>query len=161
MRVAPLLVLAVLASTSAAAADEANCPAGSSSKTESGLTWCEPSVCETDTNCKTGEVCRPVALCVEIGTMAGDAGKRLMVRQRCGADKSCPSTTTCSDMKRCVSKAEADKMAPAPAASAPAAPAKKGMCSVGVPDTSLAPLGLALGLALVARRRRATAKPSR
>lgn len=126
----PFVVVSFVTFNSPAArADDANCPAGSRQKTEAGLTWCEPSVCEADANCGTGEVCRPVALCVEIGTMTGDAGQRLMVRQRCGADKSCPQTTTCSDMRRCVSRADAEKMV----AQAPPAEPAKHSCGCEVP----------------------------
>jgi hypothetical protein len=160
MRAAPLLAFATLVTVSSlAVAQEENCPPGSSHKTESGLSWCEPSVCEADTNCPTGEVCREVPLCVEIGTMTGDAGKRLMVRQRCGVDKACPQTTTCSDMKRCVSRAEADKMAPPDAP--PAAPPAKKSCGCHVPGApttgfegaALAAVAIAVAGARSLRRR--------
>jgi MYXO-CTERM domain-containing protein len=155
-----LTALSLVLASSPALADEANCPAGSMQKTEEGATWCEPTVCETDTQCGSGEVCSPVPLCVEVGTLkpsgaklGGDAGQRLMARQKCGADKSCPQATTCSDMKRCVSRASAERM------NAPTAPteAPKKSCGCRVAGAPTSGLGLALAgvaLALAAARRR-------
>jgi MYXO-CTERM domain-containing protein len=156
---------------SASAQEE--CPLGSTEKTESGSTWCEPTVCATDTNCATGSICRPVPLCVEIGAIdpkapTADGGQRLLVRQRCGADKSCPQKTTCSEQGRCITRAQADKaglLTPSTAASggaasggAPTEPAKKS-CGCHVPGGTGGELpGGALALALttlvLARRRR-------
>lgn len=164
-----LLVALAITGTSSARADD--CPLGSVEKSESGATWCEPTVCDTDTNCSTGSVCRPVALCVEVGVLdknaKTDGGQRLLVRQRCGADKSCPQNTTCSDKGRCLTRAQADKaglLAPSASASATTAssePPKKS-CGCHVPGTAGgewagSALGL-LGLAVVAARRRASSR---
>lgn len=150
--------------------DPTDCPPGSANKTENGMSWCEPSVCETDGNCLPNEVCRPIGLCVQIGTVSGDAGatasnkaSRLIATGRCAADKKCPNTTTCSEKSRCIEKQKADKMGiltvatAAPSASATPAAAKSGCgCSTVGTATSgygaLAALG-AMGL-LVARRSR-------
>lgn len=152
-------------------ADE-ECPLGSVMKSDNGQTWCEPTVCEADSQCPTGSLCRPVSLCVEVGVLEqrpgvnDDAGQKLMVRQRCGADKSCPQRTTCSEKSRCITRAQADKaglLTPAGAASAtagtPATPeAPKKSCGCSVPGTAGgehagAVLAL-LGLVTVAARRR-------
>jgi len=176
---APLAALAAAATvvtlTGTARADE-ECPLGSISKSESGETWCEPTVCDDAAPCPSGLICRPVALCVEIGTLPqapgtkSDAGQRLLVRQRCGADKSCPQRTTCSDKGRCITREQADRAglltaADASSAASPttapgAAPKKSCGCDVpgssgdGIPTSALALLGAAL---VVARRRRTTA----
>jgi MYXO-CTERM domain-containing protein len=167
------VAVAVMATAGGARADD--CPLGSTERTEGGFTWCEPSVCETENECPTGSVCRNVPLCVEIGALdagKGDAGgARLLARQRCGANKSCPQNTTCSDKGRCMTPAQADKAglttksgpsaAASSAASSPAsagdAPKKACGCSVpGTPSTGLAYGVLAmLGLVLVGARRRA------
>jgi len=119
----------------ASPADE--CPAGSTLKNEEGFTWCQPSVCKDDANCSPSEVCRPIPLCVQVGKLdkkqdAKDAAERLVATQRCAQDDTCPDTTTCSKMSRCIGKAAADKMGllSAPGASASAAPAetKKSSC---------------------------------
>lgn len=117
----PLLVLLLAAcmiplTTSAWAADD--CPPGSIYRSQDGYSFCEPTVCENDGQCNpTTEVCRPIALCMQVGTLdkksatLGDAGSpRLVVTQRCAPDKSCPQTTVCSDKGRCVTKAVAEKM---------------------------------------------------
>lgn len=153
------------------ASAQEDCPVGSVQKTENGQTWCEPTICATDTNCATGLICRPVALCVEIGALAPgakDAGQRLMVRQRCGEAKSCPQNTTCSEASRCVTKAQAEKAglltagaasgAPQGKGDAPSADPPKKSCGCHVPGASsgtLAGSALALlaGLVIVARRR--------
>jgi hypothetical protein len=108
------VVASSLAVSGAARADE-ECPLGSVQKSESGETWCEPSVCDDTAPCPNGLLCRPVSLCVEIGVLPqapgtkSDAGQRLLARQRCGAGKSCPQRTTCSDKSRCITRAEADR----------------------------------------------------
>ena len=160
--------LALLTASRVARADD-SCPLGSTEKTEAGFTWCEPSVCDGAAACPPGSVCRPVPLCVEIGTLdAGSpGGARLLVRQRCGANKSCPQNTTCSEKDRCVTRAQADKAGllvltdagAAPAAEGAAAP-KKSACGCSTPGAHLGegeggvPALLAL-VALGARRRRA------
>ncbi|MBS2019747.1 MAG: hypothetical protein JST00_43190 [Deltaproteobacteria bacterium] len=169
--VAAATVLALATGTATARADD-DCPAGSKYKTEGEFKWCEPTVCDSDAQCATGEVCRPVALCVQIGkvdTKPGqDAGQRLITTQRCGEDKACPSTTVCTEKSRCVSRAQADKMSgltvkAAPSASAGGAggePAKKS-CGCGVIGAhggetfglALGALGVALALARRGRRR--------
>ena len=163
---------ALLATTSLAAADD--CPPGSSSKSENGYSWCEPSVCETDAQCSGGELCRPLPLCVQVGKVDpkgaaadGDAGQRLVATQRCAPDKACPNTTVCSEKSRCITKAQADKMglltvnaSPTGSAGAAGAPEKKSSCGCDVPghratrsDTPLALAALGLGLVLARRRR--------
>lgn len=158
----------VLATRAARAEDD--CPIGSAQKTEHGETWCEPTVCDTDTNCATGLICRPIALCVEIGVLdvKTDAGQKLLVRQRCGENKSCPQKTACSEKGRCISRAQAEKAglltttagatsAPISGSTSDAPPAKKA-CGCSVPGSSrgatsgalLAVLGL---IAASARRR--------
>lgn len=107
-----LTVTALTASATSAHADE-TCPLGSIEKHEGDVMWCEPSVCDNDLACSKGSVCRPVALCVEIGALdagGSDArGARLLVRQRCGTNKACPQNTTCSDKNRCITLAQADR----------------------------------------------------
>jgi len=171
-----LVALASLSLSSLAFADETDptdCPPGSVNKTEGKMSWCEPSVCESDGNCLPNEVCRPIALCVQIGTVAGDAGatannkaSRLIATNMCAADKKCPNTTTCSDKSRCIEKSKADKMGlltvatAAPSASAaPAGGPAKSSCGCSTVGTSTQSGGaaaltmLALGC-VVARRRR-------
>jgi MYXO-CTERM domain-containing protein len=161
------LTLAVILSLTAASGPvraEDTCPLGSTEKTEDGFTWCEPSVCDSRTTCPTGSVCRPVPLCVEIGSIAvrgkGDGGSRLLVRQRCGVNKSCPPNTACSERDRCITTAQADKaglLTVAEAGTAPAeAPKKACGCSTpGVHRGAGASGALALlALLLVTARRR-------
>ena len=167
------LALVVLGTAFDARAQE-ECPLGSTQKSESGQTWCEPTVCDQDNQCATGSVCRPVALCVEIGALdqapgaKSDAGQRLLVRQRCGADKSCPQKTTCSDKGRCITRTQAEKaglLSPTSAAdagaAAPAGDAAKKSCGCHVPGGSggggLGGAALAmLGLVAVGARRRSS-----
>jgi len=177
MRALTLPLVLAFSLLSAAAFADVDCPVGTKKKTEGPNEWCEPVVCLTDAQCGAGEVCKPVPLCIEIGTVknaAGqDAGQRLMARQHCGPDRACPSSTTCLDGSRCISKAEADKLgllAPAPSASAAAPPApsdKKCGCSVvGAPSSSGAIWAslacAALGaVAIAARRRQGAPRPTR
>ena len=160
------------------ASAQEECPIGSVQKTENAQTWCEPTICATDTNCATGLICRPVALCVEIGALtpgAKDAGQRLLVRQRCGEAKSCPQNTTCSEASRCVTKAQAEKAglltagaasgAPPGKGDAPSADPPKKSCGCHVPGASsgsLAGSALALlaGLVVVTRRRSSRSRRS-
>jgi MYXO-CTERM domain-containing protein len=176
VRLVPLtsLALAVLTTGGVAGAQE-ECPLGSTQKSESGQTWCEPTVCDQDNQCATGSVCRPVALCVEIGALdqapgvKTDAGQRLLVRQRCGADKSCPQKTTCSDKGRCITRAQAEKAGltsatsgtdAGAASSAPATDASKKSCGCHVPGAPGGELGFGgatlalLGLVAIGARRR-------
>ena len=174
--IAMVAVIAIGVSVSGLARADDECPLGSVQKSESGETWCEPTVCDDDTRCPTGSLCRPVPLCVEIGTLPqapgtkSDAGQRLLVRQRCGADKSCPQRTTCSDKTRCVTRAQAERahLLSLPAAGASAGPpptgstpAPKKACGCGVLGRSTGDLGSAalalLGVAVVATRRRSRA----
>ena len=102
-------------------------------------------------------------------------GQRLLVRQRCGANKSCPQNTTCSEKSRCITRAQAERagMLTPSAASGASAPATGGAseapkkaCGCHVPGTSggerggaaLAMLGV---LAIAIRRSRARAATSR
>jgi MYXO-CTERM domain-containing protein len=151
-------------------ADADDCPAGSTSKTEDGFTWCQPSVCQNDANCLPSEVCRPAALCVQIGKLDDkhdreDAAQRLVATQRCAPDATCPDSTTCSDMSRCMSKAAAEKMGvlAAPADTTKETP-KKSSCGctvVGERTGASSGLGLAwlalaaaIGSRQIHRRRR-------
>jgi hypothetical protein len=159
-------------SLSAANARASDCPPGSVFKSQDGYSWCEPTVCENDGQCNPNEVCRPVPLCMQVGTLTadaatlGDAGKRLVVTQRCAPDKTCPQTTVCSDMSRCVSKNAADKMGlltassatPASGTDAGAGAAKKscGCRAVGHRTESTGGLLFAFALSLFAGRRRFT-----
>jgi hypothetical protein len=181
----PLAIVAVVASVlgvpvSARADDE--CPLGSVQKSESGETWCEPSVCDDTAPCPNGLLCRPVPLCVEIGVLPqapgtkSDAGQRLLARQRCGADKSCPQRTTCSDKSRCITRAQADRanLLTVPGASTSAsagtppagatsdAPKKACGCDLvgrSSNDLGAAALSLLGVVAIVARRRRIQGDP--
>jgi hypothetical protein len=162
------MVLALTALTATARADE-ECPPGSVHKTQDGFSWCEPTVCANDGQCMPSEVCRPVGLCMEIGTLgdaqAPDGGKRLVVTQRCAPDKTCPQKQTCSDMSRCVSKAAADRMgiltasSAAPASSsASGSDPKKSSCACDLATKTYGSngsivFGLAFG-ALALRRKR-------
>lgn len=165
----------IAAATSARAQEE--CPLGSTPKSEGGQTWCQPTVCDEASPCPTGLVCRPVALCVEIGKLdqapgvKTDAGQRLVVRQRCGANKSCPQNTTCLDGGRCITLAQAEKaglMSATPAASASASStgetAPKKSCGCHVPGTSGGELGggalAMLGLVAIGARRRTRSRRS-
>lgn len=158
-----LLVASILlASTPALAAAPADCPPGSTPREEDGFGWCQPTVCQTDEQCGGGHVCRPVAFCLQVGSVGkGDGGQRLVVTQRCAPDKTCPQTTTCSDLGRCLSKDVAAKMGvlEKPAHAAPAAPPSKSSCGCEAVGTGAALPGLGLGLAALAsaallRRRR-------
>lgn len=166
-------VVLVVGGTTDARADE-ECPLGSVSKSEGSETWCEPTVCDDTAPCPGGMLCRPISLCVEIGVLPqapgskSDAGQRLLVRQRCGADKSCPQRTTCSDKGRCITRAQAERAnlltLPGTQASASAggfgtdAPATKKACGCSVPGRSTTDLGGAafalLLTASIATRRR-------
>jgi hypothetical protein len=148
-----------------------DCPPGSIAKSEGGFDWCEPTVCLNDGQCSPGDVCRPIAFCMQVGTVQpdaaalGDAGKRLVVTQRCAPDKKCPGTTTCLEMGRCLSKSTAEKIglldsAPAPSSSAPTGePAKKSSCGCDVPgngqrgSVAIASL-VGVGLVITVRRKR-------
>jgi MYXO-CTERM domain-containing protein len=175
LALAVAIALSVPVLAHAAETDPSDCPPGSVNKTENGMTWCEPSVCETDGQCLPSEVCRPMALCVQIGTVAGDASatannksSRLIATGRCAADKKCPNTTTCSEKSRCIEKQKADKMGlltvPAPSSSStPTDGPKKSGCGCGVVGDASggsAPVGgavsvVGLGLVVVRRSRRA------
>lgn len=169
-----LVVASVVLGTAGPARAQEECPLGSTQKSESGQSWCEPSVCDETAPCPAGLVCRPVALCVEIGALdqapgaKTDGGQRLLARQRCGANKSCPQKTTCSDKGRCITVAQADRAGlskpsstTAPA-EAPAADAPKKACGCDVPGSSGGALGggalAMLGLVAIAARRRARAR---
>lgn len=174
-----LVVLPVLAlSLSTATAFAADCPPGSLSRSQDGYSFCEPTVCQNDGQCNPEEVCRPVALCMQIGTLdvdaatlGGAAAKRLVVTQPCAPDKSCPQTTTCSDMGRCLSKATAEKLGILTRNDAralpPGEPAKKS-CGCGVVGADRASGGFLAVLAGVvgatiraARGRRAPSRRAR
>jgi hypothetical protein len=149
-----------------------DCPPGSTPQSHEGYDWCEPSICENDSQC-TPKVCRPVALCIQVGALTSDAaalagaGKRLVATQRCAPDKSCPQTTVCSEKGRCVSKADAERMgAPAsPDASASAAPETKSKCGCDIVGLETGARGgliaIAALVAITARRARARTRAPR
>lgn len=151
-----------------------DCPPGSVGRAEGAFSWCEPTVCDTDTQCLGGQVCRPIALCVEVGRVNPDASpyatgadknwtQRLTTSGKCiGTERKCPPNSTCTEKGRCVDRATADKMvAPVSSSAATANPApKKSACGchvLGAPAggpsaAALALLGIAA--ALTRRRRR-------
>ncbi len=144
-----------------------DCPPGSVGKASGPFAWCEPTVCVNDSTCSANEVCRPVALCVEIGQLA-DAGKKgeehLVATQRCGPQGACPQTQVCSEKGRCVSKVAAQKMGllspPSPSSSPGLPPAKEPAKACGCRTTGASEDGrlalvmstLVLGLTLGRRR---------
>lgn len=168
-----LVVASVVIGTAGTAGAQEECPLGSTQKSEGGQTWCQPTVCDATAPCPAGLICRPIALCTEIGKLEQapgvktDAGQRLLARQRCGADKSCPQNTTCLEGGRCITQAQAERaglLSATPAAAgtgaaAPAAAEPKKACGCHVPGTSggerggvaLAMLGM---VAMAARRRK-------
>jgi len=158
-----LTVTVLTASANVARADD-TCPLGSTERREGDFTWCEPSVCDSDIACSKGSICRPVPLCVEIGAIdagSSDAGgARLLVRQRCGANKACPQNTTCSEKSRCITLAQADRAGLTnPSATPASAEAPKKACGCDVPGRSGAGSAGALlalaGVVAVGARRRA------
>lgn len=165
-----LLAIGLLLVATPALADD--CPPGSTQRSEDGYTFCEPSVCQSDDQCKPDEVCRHVPLCMKVGSLEVDAAllgkapaKRLVVTKACGPDKACPQDTTCSDLGRCLTKATAERMAlldTAPRADAkPEAPKKACGCGVvGVPSKGLGAIAVALTI-LGARARRARSRRAR
>ena len=168
---ASLAALALTLSTSTARAED-DCPPGSVHKTEDGFTWCEPTVCANDGQCKPNEVCRSIGLCMQVGSVTDaateDAGKRLVVTQRCvagalaGDPSYCPQKQTCSELNRCVTKAAAEKMGILDRPSAPPAAgangeAKKSSCGcdvVGARTGSTGAIAFGLALSLLAVRTR-------
>jgi MYXO-CTERM domain-containing protein len=167
------LLIGFVALTSAASANaQEECPLGSVQKMEAGKTWCEPTVCETDINCTTGSVCRVVPLCVEVGVLDtkaanADGGTKLLVRQRCGENKSCPQNTTCSEKGRCMTLAQADHAGLATKSTSSAAPtgsaapggdAPKKSCGCSTPGTrggeSIGAFLALLGALTIGARRR-------
>lgn len=165
------LTLSMMPSTARA---EGDCPPGSVHKSEDGFSWCEPTVCTNDGQCGPNEVCRKVGLCMEVGTLANaasvDAGKRLVVTQRCAPDKTCPQTQTCSDLTRCVSRSDAQKMGILHLEAAPSATAapgsavepKKSACDCNAVGASHGSAGAALAgagaVVVVLRQRRRRAR---
>jgi MYXO-CTERM domain-containing protein len=182
---APLAVAAFLALTLGALAPAraslpTDCPPGSVGKEEGTFAWCEPTVCRTDADCMGGDrVCRSLPLCLQVGALdpdaslkggaSPDAAKRLVATGRCApSEPRCPSDSTCSDMMRCLSRADAQRMGvPEPAAPKPSAsaapvsetgkPPPRCGCDVPGARTSAGGAGLllaALGLVAAGRRRR-------
>jgi hypothetical protein len=149
-----------------------DCPPGSTARSHDGYDWCEPSICENDSQCMPN-VCRPVALCIQVGALTSDAaalsgaGKRLVATQRCAPDKSCPQTTVCSEKGRCVSKVDAERMLSLkPAASAAPGPAtetksKCGCEAVGVATGAQGGIAAAALAVVTWRRARARKRGSR
>lgn len=169
MRSLAVLATVLLFASNASAETFVDCPPGSSKKEEGSYSWCQPTVCENDTQC-TPDVCRPVGLCMQVGSLnkpgEPDGGARLIATQICQEDKQCPTQQTCSLMKRCVSKAQADKLADGAPAETPAEAPKKSSCgceAVGVRDAR-GPAGVAafaLSALLVRARRRGARRKSR
>jgi hypothetical protein len=165
---------ALLLTTSVASAADTfvECPPGSTKKEEGTYSWCQPTVCENDTQC-TPNVCRSAGLCMQVGSLnkpgEPDGGARLIATQICQEDKQCPTQQTCSVMKRCVTQAQADKMAANTPATTTEAPKKSSCgCSVigakddrenGFSPSTYGFAGFALsGLLVLARRRGARRK---
>jgi hypothetical protein len=154
--------------TPAAAQVPTDCPPGSVGKTEGANSWCEVTVCNNDGDC-TPQVCRSVALCIQVGTLDKDGGaalqkdkgaaNRVIAVGRCAADNKCPENTVCNEKKRCVDRAVADKMsAPLEVDAGAGGAGKKSSCgceTVGarVPLGGAGVFAAALGLGLIARRR--------
>ena len=168
MRLALPVLAFSLVSTTIAVADD--CPPGSLARAQDGYSFCEPTVCQTDVQCNPEEVCRRVALCMQVGslgvdaaTLGGAAAKRLVVTQACAPDKSCPQTTTCTDMGRCLSKANAEKLGILTAKTAPAPETAKKSCGCGVVGTAHTSGGVLAALAgvLVATTRAARGRRAR
>lgn len=166
-----LLVTFVAADAFAAAEAFVECPPGSTKKEEGTYSWCQPSVCDSDPQCAPN-VCRQVGLCMQVGSLnkpgEPDGGARLIATQICQEDKQCPTQQTCSVKMRCVSQAQADKIAANTPAPANAEPAKKSSCGcsvIGADDSRLrtsSGLGaLALSALLVRARRRGSRRKSR
>jgi MYXO-CTERM domain-containing protein len=156
--------LLLMASAARAADTFVDCPPGSSKKEEGSYSWCEPSVCNADTDC-TPNVCREAGLCMQVGSLnkpgEPDGGAKLMATQICAEDKQCPTKQTCSKMKRCLTPAQASKSElPIP----PAPEAKKSSCgceTVGAGSTSsLGFAALGLSALLVRARRRGSRRKS-
>lgn len=174
MRCIAFAIPLLLVAQNAFAADAfVECPPGSTKQEEGSYTWCQPSVCGDDTQCAPN-VCRPVGLCMQIGSLnkpgEPDGGQRLIATQICQEDKQCPTQQTCSLLKRCVSQAQADKLAANAAPATPAEPAKKSGCgceTVGVRRGSsgnpgaLGAFGVALSALLVRAARRGSRRKSR
>lgn len=146
-----------------------DCPPGSVGKDESGFQWCEPTVCMADADCgDPSKVCRPMALCVEVGTLAAEAGagpKRLVVRSQCApSDKKCPSQTTCLEGNRCMATADAQRMGILVDAGTPAEAPRKSVCGCSTPGAKTESYGalgaLALGAVAFLRRRQRRANRS-
>jgi hypothetical protein len=160
----PLLFVARVAGAAEAFVE---CPPGSTKKDEGGFSWCQPTVCDNDAQCAPN-VCRPVGLCMQIGSLnepgEPDGGARLMATQICQEDKQCPTKQTCSQMKRCVTQAQADKLTTSPPPAAPET--KKSSCgcsAIGLPaegaESALA--AFALSALLVRARRRGARRTAR
>lgn len=143
------------------------CPPGSTKQEEGSYSWCQPSVCGDDTQCAPN-VCRPVGLCMQIGSLnkpgEPDGGQRLIATQICQEDKQCPTQQTCSLLKRCVSQAQADKLAANAVPATPADPPKKSGCgcdAVGSSSSGLGAFAVAFSALLVRAARRGSRRKSR
>lgn len=153
------LALSMSLAAGTAFAQQETCPPGSTWTSQGSAGWCQPSVCAVDMDCKSGEVCKPIPLCVEIGkTEPGSDGGVLMARQKCGENKSCPSSTVCSDKGRCLSKDAAEKLGllgATPGKTDGSAPKKACGCKTpGAPVGDGAALLVGLGLVACAALRR-------
>ncbi|HEX7604001.1 MAG TPA: MYXO-CTERM sorting domain-containing protein [Polyangiaceae bacterium] len=159
---ASALLLVVTAAPAAWAAPPTDCPPGSVGKDENGFQWCEPTVCVTGADCgDRSKVCRPMALCVEVGTLGAEAGagpKRLVVRSQCASsDKKCPSQTTCLDGNRCMGTADAERMGILVDAGTTAEAPRKSVCGCSTPGAKAEGYGAfgaaVLGAIAILRRR--------
>jgi MYXO-CTERM domain-containing protein len=164
-----LVLFSTVAARSAWAAPPTDCPPGSVGKDENGFQWCEPTVCVTDADCNDkSKVCRPMALCVEVGTLSAEAGagpKRLVVRSQCApSDKKCPSQTTCLEGNRCMGTADAERMGLLVDAGTTAEAPRKSVCGCSLPGAKTESYGafgaLALGAVALLRRRQRRANRS-
>ncbi|AKT43057.1 uncharacterized protein CMC5_072840 [Chondromyces crocatus] len=180
------VVLASLATSAHADVVQApplDCPAGAVGRTSHRGPSCQPTTCETDTDCQqvksswlgaTGPalVCREQGLCVERRTPSSQSPyhrhppreqELLVAVSTCGSASSCPASATCEVAKRCVPvETEKDAGTGADGGSAeegrPAAGGSKG-CGCAVVPAGEGVAAVAAGLVvsgwMVLRRRRA------
>ena len=166
--------LLLVTSTASAADTFVECPPGSTKKEEGTYSWCQPTVCDSDPQCSPN-VCRPVGLCMQVGSLnkpgEPDGGARLIATQICQEDKQCPTQQTCSLMKRCVTQAQADKIAANPPATTTTEAPKKSSCGCsvigakdesqeGFRDSTYGLSAFALSALLVLARRRGARRKS-
>ena len=121
-----------------------DCPPGSVGSTDHYGPHCRPSICRSDEDCKDGQRCRELALCVFEKTYEHWRGNthRREVRGSCAQGEACPEESSCETAKRCV---PAGDVPPEPSASSPASPASPppSASSLASPPTTPSPKGAA------------------